>query len=462
MAAYQEPVLPAGRRHLARLSACVHGRPGRWLARAIWITLVAATLVIFLGVLPDYLDQLHTICLDASCNYQQLTAGQLETLNELGWSLDQYAGLQVVLCLVSISVSLGVSALIVWRRPGDWMAMLVAFSLVTFSPVIETAISPVIETANITESPVSWLMASKVLLVLSTILLWLVWLLFPSGRSVPSWMRWSLLLSGGALILFSFILPNSRLIPSSFDSDLGWLVTIGTLAALALAQVYRYRRVSTPLERQQTKWVVLGYIVPIIVDVVATLLGFVPAFIVSDSVLSLAVNESGFLLVIVPPLAFGVAILRSHLWEVDTIINLGLVYGLLTGILGALYVGLILGLGQAVERVSGQTTQPVVLVISTLAIAGLVLPLRRRLQRVINRRLFRTKYDAEKTLAAFSDTLRHQVDLEHLHNQVLAVVTETMQPAQAWLWLRPQPDASDPSLYLLDGPRQSSGRSSIE
>ena len=98
MAAYQELALPAGRRLLARLSGCVHGRPGRWLARAIWITLVAATLVIFIGVLPDYLDQLHTICLDASCNYQQLTAGQLETLNGLGWSLDQYAGLQVVLC----------------------------------------------------------------------------------------------------------------------------------------------------------------------------------------------------------------------------------------------------------------------------------------------------------------------------------------------------------------------------
>ncbi len=449
MAAYQELAIPAGRRLLARLSGCVHGRPGRWLARAIWITLVAATLVIFFGVLPDYLDQLHTICIDASCNYQQLTAGQLETLNGLGWSLDQYAGLQVVLNLVSISVSLGVSALIVWRRPGDWMAMLVAFSLVTISPVIETA--------DVAEGPVSWLMASKVLVVLSTFLLWLVWLLFPSGRAVPSWMRWSLLLSGGALILFSFFLPNSRLIPSSFESDLGWLVTISTLAALALAQVYRYRRVSTPLERQQTKWVVLGYVVPIIVDVVATILGFVPAFIGSDSILSLVVYESGFLLTIVPPLAFGVAILRSHLWEVDTIINLALVYGLLTGILGALYIGLILGLGQVVERVTGQTTQPVVLVISTLAIAGLVLPLRRRLQGVINRRLYRTKYDAEKTLAAFSDTLRHQVDLEHLHDQVLAVVTETMQPAQAWLWLRPQSDSSDPNLYLLDGPRQAPG-----
>ena len=449
MAVYQEPVIPAGRRLLTRLSGCVYGRPGRWLARAIWIALVAITLVIFIGVLPDYLDQLHTICIEASCNYQLLTAGQLETLNKLGWSLDQYAGIQVVLNLVSISVSLGVSALIVWRRPGDWMAMLVAFSLVTISPVIETA--------DVAEGPVSWLLASNILVVLSTVLLWLVWLLFPSGHSVPSWMRWSLLLSGGALFLFTLFLRNARLIPSSFDSDLGWLVTIGTLAALALAQVYRYRRVSTPLERQQTKWVILGYVVPIIVDVVSTLLGFVPAFIVSDSVLSLAVNESGFLLVIVPPLAFGVAILRSHLWEIDTIINLGLVYGLLTGTLGALYIGLILGLGQVVERVTGQTTQPVVLVISTLAIAGLVLPLRRRLQAVINRRLYRTKYDAETTLAAFSDTLRHQIDLEHLHDQMLEVVIETVQPTQAWLWLRPRSDSSDSSLYLLDGPRGSAG-----
>jgi hypothetical protein len=78
---------------------------------------VAATLVVFFGVLPDYLDQLRTICLDAACNYQQLTAGQLQTLNVLGWSLDQYVNLQVALYLVSISVSLVVSSLIVWLRP---------------------------------------------------------------------------------------------------------------------------------------------------------------------------------------------------------------------------------------------------------------------------------------------------------------------------------------------------------
>ena len=448
MTLHQQPAIPTGRRLVARLSGFVHGRPGRWLARAIWIWLVAATLVVFFGVLPDYLDQLRTICLAAACDYQQLTAGQLQTLNALGWSLDQYAGLQVALFLLSILVSIGISAFIVWRRPGDWMAMVVAFSLtVTF---------PVLETANIAVGPDYWLVASRILVVLTSFLLWLVWLLFPSGRSVPRWMRWILLASGGGVILFTFILPNTRLIPSSPETELAWLITIGTLAALTLAQVYRYRKVSTPLERQQTKWVVLGYGVPIVVSVVLTLLGFIPAFIVSDSVLSLATNESGFLLTIVPPLAFGVAILRYHLWEVDTIINLALVYGLLSSILGTLYVGLILGLQQVVGRVIGGTTQPVVLVISTLVIAGLVLPLRRRLQAVINRRLYRTKYDAEKTLSAFSDTLRHQVDLEHLHNQVLAVVAETMQPSQAWLWLRPQSDSGEPNLDLLDSPRTSS------
>jgi hypothetical protein len=436
MAVYQEPTISAGRRLRASLSVSLHGRPGRWLALAIWVTLVVVTLVIFFGVLPEYVDQLHTLCIAASCNYQQLTAGQVQTLNDWRWSLDQYASLQVALNLVAILISLGVSALIVGRRPGDWMAMLVAFSLVTISPVIETA--------NVVEGTSPWLMASSGLVILSSFLLWLVWLLFPSGRFVPSWMRWILLVSTAALVLWTFVLPNARLIPASTESGIGWLVAIGTLATLALAQVYRYRRVSTPLERKQTKWVVLGYIVPIMVNVVVTILEFIPPVIVSNSILVLAVNESGFLLVIVPPLAFGVAILRSHLWEIDTIINLALVYGLLTGILGALYVGLVLGLDQAVGRLTGQTTQPIVLVISTLAIAGLFLPVRRRLQALINRRLYRTNYDAEKTLAAFSDTLRHQIDLEHLHDQVLAVVTETMQPAQVWLWLRPpQSDSSD-------------------
>ena len=128
--------------------------------------------------------------------------------------------------------------------------------------------------------------------------------------------------------------------------------------------------------------------------------------------------------------------LRSRLWEIDTIINRTLVYGTLTVILTAVYVGLILGLQALLRGIISQNNS-VAIVLSTLAIYVLIQPLRRRIQRVIDRRFYRRKYDAAKILAAFSATLRNEVDLDQLREQLLGVVEETMQPMHVSLWLRP-------------------------
>ena len=284
-----------------------------------------------------------------------------------------------------------------------------------------------------------WQMLNLGLFLFGFFLFLLVYLLFPSGRFEPRWMRWIFVVLFGVVVLSTVFFPLTDIIPHVAVTNVGWLLALCLMALASLAQVYRYRRVSTPLERQQTKWVVVGYAVPILGNVLVFPLSLVPRFTGPASLLPVAAIEMSFLLVLIPPLAFGVAVLRYQLWEIDAIINKALVYGLLTSILGALYFGLVLGLGQLVGRLTGQTTQPIVLVISTLAIAGLFLPLRRRLQELIDRRLYRTKYDAEKTLATFSDTLQNQVDLGHLQAQVLTVVNETMQPTQVWLWLR-QPE----------------------
>jgi hypothetical protein len=156
----------------------------------------------------------------------------------------------------------------------------------------------------------------------------------------------------------------------------------------------------------------------------------------SSALLYIILNSLGYGFVLLLPISIAIAILRSRLYDIDVIINRTLVYGSLTGILGALYAGLIFGLESLVGLFTRYTAQPVVLVISTLAIAALVVPLRQRIQALIDRRFYRRKYDAEKVLAAFSETLRNEVDLSHLREQVLAVVQETMQPAQLSLWLR--------------------------
>jgi multisubunit Na+/H+ antiporter MnhB subunit len=144
------------------------------------------------------------------------------------------------------------------------------------------------------------------------------------------------------------------------------------------------------------------------------------------------------LILLFAPLCFAIAILRSRLWDIDILINRTLVYGLLTASLALVYAVLVIGLQFLIHRQGGPGLQsPLVVVGSTLVIAALFRPLRRRIQAIIDRRFYRRKYDAVKALAAFSATLRNEVDLDQLREQLVAVVEETMQPAHISLWVPP-------------------------
>ena len=140
------------------------------------------------------------------------------------------------------------------------------------------------------------------------------------------------------------------------------------------------------------------------------------------------------------PVAVGIAIMRYRLYEIDLLINRTLVYGALTASLAAVYFASVATTQAVFRAFTGQEQQPqLAIVFSTLAIAALFNPLRGRIQSFIDRRFFRSKYDATKTLEAFSDKLRDQTDLEALNGNLVGVVTETMQPAHVSLWLRPDP-----------------------
>jgi hypothetical protein len=219
------------------------------------------------------------------------------------------------------------------------------------------------------------------------------------------------------------------------------------LSALAV-QVYRYRRVSTARQRQQTKWVVYGFAVALSANILywIVLPIAVPPFLSPQALHAMTLLYPVIayplyeLATIALPVSFAIAIQRHQLFDVDVLIKRTLVYGSLTLLLAAVYLGSILTMQQLVRAVPGQGAQaeqnPIVLVVSTLLIAALFTPLRRGIQAAIDRRFYRAKYDAARTLERFAATLRSEVDLGALQTNLVDVVQETMQPAHISLWLR--------------------------
>ncbi len=215
------------------------------------------------------------------------------------------------------------------------------------------------------------------------------------------------------------------------------MVGVVLLGGTLFIVVYRYRQVFDATQRQQTKWAVYGVAAFVIVTLLGTLLsGIVPA---SSPVQLLLPTMTILLSSALVYVGLGFAMLRYRLWDIDTVINRTLVYGTLTATLTAIYVGVILLLQALTQAVTGTTRdQSLVIVGSTLLIIALFNPFRRRLQTFIDRRFYRSKYDAVKILAAFTSSLRTEVDLTDLSSHLVHVVDETMHPTQVSLWLRPR------------------------
>jgi len=259
-------------------------------------------------------------------------------------------------------------------------------------------------------------------------------LLFPTGR-LPSrrwrFVAWVTAMSGVALIALNLVFAR--------PDQVGGAITIVTVivasvifaavALSALALVGRYRRASG-VERQQLKWLALAAVL-IGTYAVGSLLWLDQ--LVGEALANLldAATKTGLYV------AIGIAILKYRLYEIDILINRTLVYGCLTATLALIYFGGVATTEAVFRALTGQQQQPqLAVVVSTLVIAALFNPLRRRIQGFIDRRFYRSKYDAAKTLEAFSAKLRDETDLDALNAELLGVVRETMQPAHVSLWLR--------------------------
>jgi hypothetical protein len=349
-----------------------------------------------------------------------------------------------------------VGAVILARRPGNrigWLCLAIGLAIT----VSFWGSRPVWEVLAVTQGQSSaWVLLTQLgtMAWLGTLLglLPLLVLLFPTGRLLSRRWRpvaWALGLVLGLYLTARLLTPGpidpglagNPHNPLGVESAEGFLRLIQTLAAftvpvLALAAlaslVLRFRRARGE-ERQQLKWFTF-----VVAAEPVLLLGLAgTAEQRAPELAELVIFPVSISLI---PIAIGVAVLKYRLYDIDRVINRALVYGLLTVLLGAVYIAGVFGLGQLLNPVTGESALAVAA--STLAVAALFQPARRRIQAVVDRRFNRRRYDAAKTIEAFSTRLREQVDLDTLATELLAIVDQTTAPTRVSLWLRPSAPGS--------------------
>ena len=404
------------------------------LAQVAWVAVAVLTAGVFVAGIPGEFARLQASCTDAlSCVWvPRLSAHNAQELGELGLATELFAAYFVVAEVAFMAVSFAIGAAIFWRRSDDTMALLVSLMLITFGASL-TIPYPLLDL------PLIWKFSAEAVSFIGIALLILFVYLFPDGRFVPPWTRWLAALWIGLMVPVTFFAePLNALLGNPWVNG---LFATGLVGTTLFAQVYRYRRVSAPSQRQQTKLVVFGIVAALGGTCVLLLL----ALIVQRGLLSSLVgNTAWFLLILLIPLSIAVAVLRHHLYDIDLLINRTLVYGSLTSALVAIYVGGVATTQATFRLLTDQQEQPqLAIVVSTLVIAALFNPLRRHIQSFIDKRFYRSKYDAAKTLEAFSTKLRDETNLDALSDDLVGVVRETMQPAHVSLWLHPKPALKD-------------------
>jgi hypothetical protein len=401
-----------------------HGRPARprrwpaWSAWALW-----ALAVLGLATVP-WFDQL-------------LRQARRPELTQLGASTIPY--------LLAVVTAATVGALLASRRPAHpvgWLLLTLGLSVAASGVADGYARYGLVARPGALPAARWVAVYSPATLFMGLACIGFVLLLAPTG-SLPSprwrwWARVAAAAPAGFLVALTIgpglVIPpyESAVDPVTVPALAGavritiataFVLTVGALAVGAWSLVVRFRH-ARGVERQQLRWIAFA----------AALTGVAAAVVLAGMALGTAVVPLlaiGVCLAILP-LATGAAILRYRLYDLDRIVSRTLAYGLLTVLLGVGYAAIVLGLGQLLGRRSS-----LAVAVATLAVAGAFQPARRRVQRVVDQRFDRRRYDATRTIQGFSARLRQQTDLDTLSAELLGVVAQTMQPTRVSLWLGP-------------------------
>jgi hypothetical protein len=389
------------------------GRP-RWItvARPAWpvVTILAITANVL--VLPEFTRSLLTHTIRAELPAVHLTPAG-------------YISIEICVGVVFALVCLSVATVIYVRAGREPVALFCSYTLVALGLGIGSFLSGLTITNPVANA------LSVIFTAAAQVMGGWFFLVFPSGKFVPRWSRWCVLAAAvGVLVVAVSDIARVQPISNAVQP-----VGAGLLLLGAGAQVYRYRQVSTLTERQQTKWVVFGLAACIAVfagvlllDLLVTVLA--PSVRHSQAAGNLVAGGLWILGVTFIPACIGVAVLRTHLWDIGLVISRTLTYALVTALLVGVYSGLVL----LTTRVLPFHTA-VAVAVSTLVVAALFNPLRRRVQHAVDRRFNRARYKADQAVAAFAARLQDAADPDTVRDHLLAAVHQTLEPAHASVWV---------------------------
>jgi len=418
---------------------------GYWLigARLAWAAVSILTLVIFLFALPVRYAQLLSPEDEIRVGLTRLgyatqyieqygtEAAAHEAVAPLGLAPAEYANLFFTLEVLVTLVYVGIGLIVAWRKFQDGFGLFASAFFIAFG----VGGSSYQLVPLIVYHPAGFIFGGLVTTLAYTLMPPFFYL-FPNGRWVPRWGWVPAALWAFTTCLWNFA-PRSPLNPTNWPLWL-YFLNIGFIwGSAALAQIYRYRKISSGVQRQQTKWLVFGFGFVVLVSVPPII--FLPLIfptINTETLYSLLIPLQVLTLSVIP-IALGISILRYRLWDIDLIIRRTLQYSVLSGLLALTYFGLVIVLQNLTSAIGGQRSE-FVTVLSTLAIAALFFPLRNRVQEFIDKRFYRKKYDAQKVLAEFAATCRDETDLDKLVTRLEEVIDETLQPEKVSVWLKPE------------------------
>jgi signal transduction histidine kinase len=387
-------------------------------ARVVQIFVVCLAVGLFFISIPINYKNRSTLCTSTPCLPDQMRPSSVQALAQIGMTVKSFAEVTIAFDILVAAV-FTISALVIFaRKPNDIFTIFVTIMLVTFGTATFTGGMKGLSGAY---PQFEWLVGTITLFGNCAFLAF--FLLFPNGRFVPKWTA-GILLGWFLFQLPRYFLPNSPLNLQHYGTYYNILFTAGILSGIA-AQIYRYQQVSNAVERQQTKWVLYGLLIGLGGYVSVRILSIlVPDPLGNDLLISIALNIAAIFFMLLVPVSISIAVLKYRLWDINPIINRTLVYGALSALTMAFYI---LAVGFFASYFQHRNANLIISFLATGVVAVLFEPLRKWLQRGVNRLMYGERDDPATVLTRLSQRLDSALAADSVLQTIVETVAQTLR-----------------------------------